>query len=62
MEALPPCRFYAYDAKGLFCFVQDVDELFAEADGVALGDVDDTVEGVGDDEDGEGAVGQFHVG
>lgn len=41
--------------------MEDVDELFAEADGVALGDVDDAVEGVGDDEDGEGAVGELHV-
>lgn len=38
-------------------------QLVAQADGVALGDEDDTVEGVGDDEDREGVgVRQLHGG
>ena len=33
-----------------------LDKLFAETDGVAFGEEDDAVEGVGDDEDGESGV------
>ena len=39
-----------------------LDYLFAEADGVAFGEEDDAVEGVGDDEDGEGGVVDVHLG
>ena len=37
--------------------MNDLHQLFAEADGVALGDEHDAVEGVGDEEDGQRAVG-----
>ena len=43
-------------------FVDDFGELLAEADGVALADEYHAVEGVGNDENGERAVGvEFHL-
>ena len=46
----------------LFQLFDDFDELVAESDGVALRDIDDAVEAVGNDEDGEGGGGEMEGG
>ena len=46
----------------LFQLFDDFDELVAESDGVALRDIDDAVEAVGNDEDGEGGGGEMKGG
>jgi len=41
--------------------VDDLQQLFAKADGVALLDEDDSVEAVADEEDGQGRRGEVHL-
>ena len=41
--------------------VDDLQQLFAKADGVALLDEDDSVEAVADEEDGQGRRGKVHL-